>query len=135
VTCRSLNEARIARRNGLKGLDDGIRPSDARMTLSDYLADWLAHCERTRRPNTVKAYAGVVRRYVEPGIGHVRLRDLDRRTLARFYDAQPTNSIAAACHRTLSAALGYAVRELGLIRRIPATPCHHRGPSGPRHGI
>jgi integrase len=67
----------------------------------------------------------VVRRYVEPGIGHVRLRDLDRRTLARFYDAQPSTSIAAACHRTLSAALGYAVRELGLIA---VNPCRSVSP-------
>ena len=72
------------------------------MTLADYLADWIEHTERTCRPNTVKAYRGVVRRYVEPSIGHVHLRDLDRRTLTRFYDAH-ANGIAAACHRTLSA--------------------------------
>lgn len=125
VTCRSLNSARNARRDGLKGLDEGTRPSDARMTLAAYLGDWLEHTERACRPNTVKAYRGVVRRYIEPGIGTVRLRDLDRQTLAKFYDAQPTNEIAAACHRTLSAALSYAVKELGLIA---VNPCRSISP-------
>jgi integrase len=131
ITCRTLNAARTARTDALKNLDEGVRPSDARMTLNDYLNDWLAHTERTCRPNTVRAYRGVVRRYIEPALGRVRLRDLDRRTLARFYDGQPTNGIAAACHRTLSAALGYATKELGLIA---VNPCRSVSPPRTDHG-
>jgi hypothetical protein len=65
VTCSTLNAARRARRQTEQKLDEGIRPSDARMALSEYLREtWLPHVRRTRRPLTARAYAGIVRRYI-----------------------------------------------------------------------
>jgi integrase len=116
VTCSTLNAARRARRQTEDKLDEGIRPSDARMPLSDYLTEtWLPHVRRTRRELTANTYSGIVRRYIAPALGHVALRDLDRAMISRLYEMQPSTSIAHACHGALSAALGYAVSDLGIL--------------------
>lgn len=120
VTCATLNAARRARREAEGKLDEGIRPSDARMPLSEYLATvWIPHVRRTRRDLTAKTYAGIVRRYIDPGLGHVALRDIDRVMIAKFYERQASPSIAKACHGVLSSALGYAVTEEGILGMNP----------------
>lgn len=121
VTCKSLNEARRARRHAEDKLDEGIKPSDARQPLSEYLADtWLPHVRRTKRDLTAKTYAGIVRRYIDPALGHIALRDLDRVMISKFYEMQASTSIAHACHGVLSSALGYAMTDLGILG---ANPC------------
>jgi integrase len=56
-----------------------------------------------------------VRRYIDPALCHVALRDLDRVMIAKFYEMQASPSIAHACHGTLSSALGYAMTDLALL--------------------
>jgi integrase len=121
LTHRTQSAALDARRAFLNDLDRGIRPDGTKLTVAAFLEDlWLPYIEAERRPQTASAYGKIVRRYIVPAIGAVRLRDVDKDVLRRLYSSLPTTVLKRYCHRVLSSALGYAVKELDLIA---ANPC------------
>jgi integrase len=127
LSAATVAEAKDRRQDFLSGLGRGIVPQGA-MPVRELLEDhWLPEMKTTRSPNTVASYEGIVRQYLVPGIGGVRLRDLGREHLRRLYRPLPPLT-AYRAHRTLSAALGWAVRELGVLA---ANPCATMRPPHP----
>jgi integrase len=57
-----------------------------RISLDEYAADWWPRWQRKKAPNTVNAYAGALKRYVLPRLGHVRLTALTPPVIAKFRD-------------------------------------------------
>jgi integrase len=69
-----LREARV----GLLG--------DPAQTLGDYLERWLVEVAAQRlRPRSFERYAGIVRRYIAPRLGSIRLRELRGAHIAGLY--------------------------------------------------
>ncbi|MBM3456918.1 MAG: site-specific integrase [Armatimonadetes bacterium] len=102
-----------------------------RQTLREYLEDWLTHyLPSLVKESTVRTYGTLLRTYVSPHLGALRLGDLRPPHLARLYQTLlKTGSRSGGplraptvcmVHTTLSSALGYAVR-LGLLASNPAT--------------
>ena len=96
-------------------------------TVSEFLDRWLAG-KRRLRATTRRGYAGHIRRYLRPGLGHYRLTDLRPHHLDTFYDEMLRNgrsSVTVATvhdvHRTLRSALNLAVKR----RLIPWNPSLH----------
>jgi len=117
----TLRGAKDARRDFLNGLDRGLKPDGAKITLRRYIEDeWFPEIVATRRPATADRYRKSLKNHILPALGDVRLKDLDRDTLRDFYRSRPTPATAAYCHAILSSAMNYAVREIGLLA---ANPC------------
>jgi integrase len=108
-------DAQAALREELRGRDLGITTTSRRMLLGDYLDRWLETAVATRlRKRTAEEYKLVLRRYVRPYLGGLRLdrvtplevqgmiRELDRRGLG-------PRTIRYA-HAVLSGAMRQAVR-------------------------
>lgn len=110
----------------------------ARLTVGEYLEQWLAS-KRRLRPSTTKSYAEHIRLYLLPEIGDVRLQSLSAQHIdhmfARIASAQRPKPLSAATmrriHSTLRTALNAAVRRR-LIPYNPAAqvelPSEDRGP-------
>jgi integrase len=91
----------------------GHLPSAGKLTVGEYLSDWLTQAEARLRPKTLERYDGVVRVHITPAIGHVSLPKLSSLQLARFYAALSKQTGARTVqitHRLLRKALGDAQR-------------------------
>jgi integrase len=123
ITKPTLAAAKDARRGFLNQLDQGLQPSDGRMTITAYLEEWLGECLTPQgiRPRTLtlRTYRYTINMHIAPVIGGLRLVDLDRRRIRAFYQNLDP-STAARVHRVLSSALSWAVKERGLLA---ANPC------------
>jgi integrase len=92
--------------------------------LGEYLEQWLESAKPSWRPSTRRQFSRLVRQYITPGLGTVRLKDLRPDQIQSFYTNQqeagasvPTiRAIHTVLHRSLNQALKW-----GLITRNPAS--------------
>jgi len=89
--------------------------AEARTTVKQFADQWLPAKEATVRPKTYTSYAGSIRNWIVPTIGHRRLVDLapgDARRVERAgRDGGLNGSSAGLVHAHLRAMLNDAVRE------------------------
>jgi len=96
-------------------LDRGYDHRGEKITLGEYLGEWLESYRVAIRPKTHHRYKGLVDKYIVPHIGYISLKDLHPLNIEKFYgdllDAGvgPRNvrHIHAVLHRALEKAVGY----------------------------
>ncbi len=94
-------------------------------SLALYLREWLAHARGRVRVTTYLGYESLIRCYVLPALGEVRLSELSPLHIQRLYSSLlvPERRLSAGTvlnlHLVLSQALGQAVRW-GILERNPA---------------
>jgi integrase len=127
LTRRTLKAAQTARRDFLNDLDKGLRPEGGRMTVQAFLEDvWLPEVdagtarEKSYAPLTVRKYRQVARDHLIPGLGHLQLSEVSRERLRAFYGSLESRALGRYCHTVLSSALGWAVKDRGLLAVNPA---------------
>jgi integrase len=111
--------AQIRLREVLGAVDQGRVADAGKMTVGQYMDEWLAGLERAE--STLERYESVIRVNIKPAIGHIRLSALTALQLETFYRNQREKLASASVrmvHAILSKALGRAVK-LGLINRNP----------------
>ncbi len=108
---------------------DRVDPPSA-LTFGGFLDQWLAGCAAALKPSTLKSYREVVRWYVQPRLGDVKLTDVNALMVRNLYAKllaggsvrRPGESLAPATvgvvHRVLRKACNDAV-AFGLISRSP----------------
>jgi integrase len=116
----------------------GTLVNAGKLTLGDYMTQWLDRCERRLRGNTVANYRDVVRLYILPdtAVGQARARiRLDRLKPAdvqQMIDEATTTYTAYAARCVLRAALSEAVRlDLLSVNPVSRTKAPtHRAKAG-----
>lgn len=111
--------AQIRLREVLSQVDQGRSVDPGKMTVGQYLDDWLAGM--TASDGTITRCEGIIRLYLKPAIGHIRLTHLTALHIEALYrDCLETLAGATVrkIHATLSKSLRRAVK-LGLILRNP----------------
>jgi len=124
IYTRTRRESVERLRTALSEREQGIRPPDARLTVSAFLADWLDHSVRPRcRPATVASYEGIVRLYLNPELGRLPLARLGpehvQAMLARL-GTRPNLSPTTVryVYAVLRIALGRAAKQGKVIRNV-----------------
>lgn len=102
-------------------LDSGLVAQPQRVTVGDYLTQWLRDSVAPSvRPRTHASYAQVVRLYLQPGLGRYRLADLRPQHIQQLYVSLLARGLSARtaryCHALLHRALALAVKW-GLVTR------------------
>jgi integrase len=122
-------------RDQLARLDDGTYATPSTITVAAYLGQWLDAQESRLRPLSLATYRQVVRSYIVPGIGSVRLQELSARQLSAFYRSLERKGLSASTrkvvHAVLRRGLSDAVRE-GDLNRNPADRVRSPGRSTTR---
>ncbi len=133
-------EAKVARNAARAAADQGTAVAATRITVRDYLEDWLEASASRVRPTTLVSYSLHVHRYIVPAIGAGRLQQLtpamiDKMNAALLKSGRmprrepvegerpaPAQGLSPAtvrrCGATLHKALGDAVRK----KLIPYNP-------------
>jgi integrase len=121
--------------------DRGIAATaPARLTLGDWLGQWLEIARGEVRPITYDRYESAVRLYLTPALGAIRLRDLSPRDIQTAFTRwtragrhRGTGGLAQSTlgllRKTLNASLQRAL-ELELIARHPMAALRKRLPTG-----
>ncbi|MBC5826712.1 MAG: hypothetical protein GIW99_03370 [Candidatus Eremiobacteraeota bacterium] len=114
IGATAKREAEQQRIRILRELQTGVSFDHTRVTLRDFLAQWLEHEASRITARSLERYETVSRKYITPAIGGIQLAQLTPAHVQAFYNAslrQGTSShIVRYCHVTLHAALRHALR-------------------------
>lgn len=120
-------EARAAMDNCLENLRGGV-DVETRMTLDQYLEEWLAS-KRSLRPSTLNSYGQHVEMYLRPLLGHIALRELRSRQIDLFIEeiskARGVHTLSPATVRRIFGTLRVALNDAARRRLIPFSPAQH----------
>ena len=83
--------------------------AQSRITLADYVPEWINNIRGHLQPNTVIFYQDCMDLYILPEIGHMRLQDIKPRVLRVLFNKQPT--LDKQIKGTLSACMSAAVED------------------------
>ena len=113
---------------------DGSYVEPSKLTLGEYLTtEWLPAVESTLRPLSRQRYANVIRLYVVPRIGGVRLQSLSPAHLNALYADLERDGLSVSTRRLVHAVVGRALRDAERWGRVPrnvarmADPPSHSG--------
>lgn len=119
-------------RDILKSIDDGTFVEPSKMTLDEYLNQWLKHCKGQIEQTSLDMYTSLCKNHIIPKLGKVRLQKVTPVMIQDFYADELENGRMNAksekkglspttvkhIHTTLHTALEHAV-NLGLLATNP----------------
>jgi integrase len=103
----------------LRTVHTGEHVDPSRVTVGDWLALWVASTKAEVSPKTHERYAEIVRCYLIPALGHLRLQRLTPSDIQRGYASftrLPSPRTRRHIHRILKSALARAVEQQALTR-------------------
>ena len=103
-------------------IDDGLSLTATKITLGEYMSNWLSTTKSAIRHTTWVHYEQVTRCYIVPWIGQLKIRELRPEHIQGLYISLQEQGVGAwtiqKIHGVLHSALGYALK-LGMIGRNP----------------
>jgi integrase len=107
----------------IRSVDQGVPVPVGKLSVADYLSDWLAEVAVHRvRPSTLAAYESNVRLHIVPRIGRRQLGKLNARHVRAMLDGMREDGakprLIQYVHATLRTALEHAVREELIPRNV-----------------
>ena len=93
----------------------------SRMTLSEWLNQWLENMADTLRPNTLRNYRSYIENHIRPSLGDKQLARITPKDIQRFYEALSdclASGTVRRIHTTLHGALK-AAQQAHLIANNP----------------
>jgi hypothetical protein len=103
-------------------VDAGLTFSGARMTLGEFLEDWLRTVKQNRRPKTHLSYRRLADRYILPKFGSLLLREMQPHRIEQYLTWLQEQGVGdRTCqiiYATLHASLQSALRK-GILGRNP----------------
>lgn len=100
----------------------GLTYQGSKLIYSEYLTNWLSTIQATVRPKTWRQYNQIVRDYILPELGGIKISELRPDQIQRVYDRlikagkgrRTVQLVHAVIHRSLTQAV-----KLGLVGRNP----------------
>jgi integrase len=120
----TLSQAKRELTRLLSAEDAGDHVEPSRSTVGEWLDEWVAMNRAEVSPKTHERYAEIVRCYLKPGLGAMKLQRLTTADIQRAYgrfDRDPSPRTRRHIHRILKSALARAVEERQLSRNPAAS--------------
>jgi integrase len=121
-TGKTRKEAQDWLREMSNQVDLGMKAKEAKMTLADFLSEWIITKKPVVTPHTWRTYSQLVRDYIGPSLGRTKIRDLSSHQIQRFYNSCVEAGVGLRTiqktHTVLHASLNYAMKA-GMIGRNP----------------
>lgn len=125
IVCKSHAEANKVLTDTLSKIDAGTYCEPTKMTVGQWLDEWVDTFLINLKPGTVSNYKSNIKNHLMPTFGKVRLDKLDGMQIQSFYKScmgKVSNKSLKNIHGILHHALSKAV-ELGYISKNPADSC------------
>lgn len=102
--------------------ETGLTIRGMRLTLGEFLDDWLIISKPRLSNHTWRTYSQLVRDYIGPKLGEIKLQELSPSLIQRFYNQIVANGVglrtSQKTHTLIHASLNTAMKQ-GLIGRNP----------------
>jgi integrase len=116
-------ECREWLRNTQSQIQSGLTLAGARITVIEYLEQWLGTIRESVRPKTLHQYTQIARGHIAPRLGSIKLKDLRPDQIQALYNEKLDQGVSgrtvllihAVLHKSFNQAL-----QWGLIGRNPA---------------
>lgn len=119
-TAKSKRECQEWVKKTVLQIDHGLTYASTTVSLDDHLENWLAITKASRQHSTWLHYEHLVRKYVHPHLGVLKLKDLRPDQVQSLYNNLLSDNVGVPTinkiHIMLHSALGYALKA-GLINR------------------
>ncbi len=106
----------------LRDRDVGRLTLPSGITLSEFVERWLEDAAQRVRPKTLDWYGATLRRWVLPGLGDLRLRDITPLHIYRLYQGLLARGVSGTSVRRVHACLRVAFRQAVRWSMLPADP-------------
>ena len=93
----------------------------SRMTLSEWLNQWLENMADTLRPNTLRNYRSYIENHIRPSLGDKQLARITPRDVQRFYEAL-SDCLASGTVRRIHTTLHGALKAAQQAHLIASNP-------------
>ena len=110
-TARTKTECQQWIRKMLHELDRGWDYDGGRVPLGKYLSQWLDVHKVTLRDHTIHRYSQIIRNYIVPHIGDIKLGDLHLARVERFYALLIESGVGTRTIREVHAVLHKALKK------------------------
>jgi integrase len=131
-TAETRKEAQKWVREIKNGMERGLTHEGATITFGEWLDEWLVSKEHHVTIQTHSYYSQIVRDYIKPVLGRIRLRELNARQIQRFYNQKVSEGVGLRTvqksHTIIHASLNSA-RKFGMI---PYNPDDATNPPKPK---
>ena len=108
-------------------IDDGMTLASTKIGLGDFLSGWLTSTKTSKGRSTWQHYEQLIRTYIFPHLGEIKVRDLRPEHIQSFYNRLFDEHVGIytirKIHTTLHSALQQAVKT-GMIGRNSASFVH-----------
>src|SRR3990172_3581918 len=122
ITANSRLEAQDWLRTTRNQIENGLTFKGANTSFGEFLDDWLASAKPRLAEHSWRTYGQLIRDYIKPVLGKIRLRDLNPSAIQMFYDKKVAEGLGLRTvqktHTVIHAALNSAMK-LGLLGRNP----------------
>jgi integrase len=114
--------------------DLGMLPADAKdVTVMQWLSRWLANTRATVAANTFLKYEQIVRRFLAPRVGAIKLHQLRPDDVAALYTGMLSDGIGPAMTRKTGIVLGVSLNAAVAANRVAFNPASRvKKPKAPR---
>lgn len=93
----------------------------SRITLSEWLDQWLISIDGTVRPSTLNGYRSYIENYIRPGLGEKRITQIKAADIQKFYD-KLGQTLASGSVRQIHTTLHGIMKAAQQARLIPRNP-------------
>ena len=93
----------------------------SRMTLSEWLDQWLENMADTLRPNTLRNYRSYIENHIKPGLGDKQLARITPKDVQRFYE-KLSDSLASSTVRRIHTTLHGTLKAAQQAHLIASNP-------------
>jgi integrase len=106
VSAHTEKEAWTKLRAQQRLIEDGLSPSDDRITVAQLLDEWLEMVvPRKVRPATIASYRWAVRHHINPAIGSIRVSQLNTRDVDRLLRRKEAEGLSTSAVRRIRSVL------------------------------
>jgi len=131
-TAETRKEAQKWVREIRNEMERGLTHEGARITFGEWLDEWLVSKKHHVAVQTQSYYSQIIRDYIKPVLGRIRLRELNARQIQRFYNVKVSEGVGLRTvqktHTVIHASLNSA-RKFGII---PFNPDDATNPPKPK---
>jgi integrase len=105
-------------------IDDGMTLASTKISLDEFLASWMTSTKTTMGGRTWTHYEQLIRTYISPNIGKIKIRDFRPEHVQTFYNRLFDGKVGVQTIRKIHVALHSALQQAvktGMISRNPAS--------------
>ena len=105
-------------------IDDGMTLASTKISLEEFLASWMTSKKTTMTGGTWKHYKQLIRQYINPKIGKIKIRALRPEHIQAFYNQLFEEQVGIPTIRKIHDALHSSLQQAtktGMISRNPAS--------------